>query len=252
MAHDTAPTARRDRRWLAARRVEHGLEQRPGVAGSRGALVRRQLRLRPPRPPHQLAPRRRRRWSSLHGSACPPGVTTRRCRPPARRSTRPAPWRARRAARPARQRQGAGGRRHSGTRAPPFPVRGIAGPPRDDGEPARGRARAASTRRAVHVGTIISSMRISLQALSSVAGLPPHRESAGTSPPFIRKESGFERGAVAERHAVMHEGVDAERDARADDRAVGFERAVLLRMALDDASGVERGAVADGGERRAR
>ena len=60
---------------------------------------------------------------------------------------------------------------------------------------------------------------------------------------------GCEHRTVAHRHAVVHEGTDAEGAAGTEDGAVGLERAVLLGVALDHAAGVERAVVADGGER---
>jgi hypothetical protein len=47
----------------------------------------------------------------------------------------------------------------------------------------------------------------------------------------------------------VHERPDPDRDTRVDRRAVGLERAVLLRVALDDAADVQRAVVADRAQR---
>src|ERR1051325_10553264 len=59
-----------------------------------------------------------------------------------------------------------------------------------------------------------------------------------------------EHGAVTHRDAVVGQRADAERAAGADRRVVAFERAVLLRVALDLAAVVEDALVPDRRERR--
>ena len=60
---------------------------------------------------------------------------------------------------------------------------------------------------------------------------------------------GGERRAVSHRDAVVDQGVDPERAAGSDRDPVRLEGAVLLRVRLDDAAGVERAVVADRDQR---
>ena len=83
-----------------------------------------------------------------------------------------------------------------------------------------------------------------------------HLPGRVSPPPGVRRDLlalheegvGGEHGAVAHRHAVVDEGADPEGAAGADRDVVGLEGAVLLRVALDLAAGVERDVVADGDE----
>src|SRR5262249_18477911 len=61
---------------------------------------------------------------------------------------------------------------------------------------------------------------------------------------------GGELRAVTHGHVVEDECTDPERAARANCGAVAFERAVLLRVALDLAPVIEDRLIPDGGERR--
>ena len=59
---------------------------------------------------------------------------------------------------------------------------------------------------------------------------------------------GGEHRAVAHGHAVMDHGTDPEGAAGTDRGPVGLERAVLLRVALDLSSRIERAVVAEDGQ----
>src|SRR5262245_32449077 len=59
-----------------------------------------------------------------------------------------------------------------------------------------------------------------------------------------------EHRALSHRHAVMHEGTDADRAAGPDRRPAGLVGAVLLRVALDDALLIEHALVPDDGQAR--
>src|SRR6266576_467063 len=67
---------------------------------------------------------------------------------------------------------------------------------------------------------------------------------------FHEKGVGGEYRAVSHRHAIVHEGADADRAARADRHRAGLVRAVLLRIALENALLIERALVADDGQGR--
>src|SRR5216117_947479 len=65
-----------------------------------------------------------------------------------------------------------------------------------------------------------------------------------------QKGVGGEHRAVPHRHAVKDKCANPDRAAGANRRSVAFERAVLLRMALDLAPVIEDRLIPDGGERR--
>src|SRR2546423_4228469 len=61
---------------------------------------------------------------------------------------------------------------------------------------------------------------------------------------------GGEHGAVTHRHAVVDQCGNPDRAAGANRDSIAFERAILLRVALDLAFVIEDALVPDGGERR--
>src|SRR6266704_1904854 len=67
---------------------------------------------------------------------------------------------------------------------------------------------------------------------------------------FHEKGVGGEYRAVSHRHAIVHEGANADRAAGADRHGAGLVRAVLLRIALQNALLIERALVADDGQGR--
>src|SRR5213594_2139207 len=64
------------------------------------------------------------------------------------------------------------------------------------------------------------------------------------------KGVGGEYRAVSHRHAIVHEGANADRAAGADRHWAGLVRAVLLRIALENALLIERALVSDDGQGR--
>src|SRR5207249_2781503 len=66
------------------------------------------------------------------------------------------------------------------------------------------------------------------------------------------KGVGGEHAAVTHRHAVVDQCPDPDRAAGTKRGSVGFERGVLLRVALDGAACIEHAIVSDGGERALR
>src|SRR5213594_1651834 len=61
---------------------------------------------------------------------------------------------------------------------------------------------------------------------------------------------GGEHRAVSHRHAIVHEGANADRAAGADRHWAGLVRAVFLRIALENALLIERALVSDDGQGR--